>query len=101
MHVSLLSTGFVVRSSDRLRFGRPALSEEDGEYDDAADGHELALPVLERLELKGGRPHEFHGAHRMLPMCHLVGAVFSGTSKGMQHGREHEEGPRAIANEFS
>ena len=42
-----------------------------------------------------------HGAHRLLPMSHLLGAVLPGTSKGMQHEREHEEGARAIPKEFS
>jgi hypothetical protein len=39
--------GVMVRGSDRLRFRRTPLSEEDREDDDTADGHELALPVLE------------------------------------------------------
>jgi hypothetical protein len=41
------SAGVIVRGSDRLRFWRTSLSEKDRQDNDTADGHELALPVLE------------------------------------------------------
>src|SRR4051812_20143048 len=42
--------GFPGGRVDRLRFGRAALSQEDGERDHGRQGEELALPILKRLE---------------------------------------------------
>jgi 4-amino-4-deoxy-L-arabinose transferase-like glycosyltransferase len=46
------STSFRMRGVDGLGLGRAPLAEPDGEQHDRADGEELALPVLERLEPK-------------------------------------------------
>src|SRR4029453_11706458 len=89
--VEASAAGGVVRGRDRFRFRGAPLSEEYREHHDAPDGHELALPVLKRLEPEGGCRHELHGAYRWLPVRHLLSAVLSRTSQGVQHEREHEE----------
>src|SRR5215207_6720368 len=84
-------SGVMVSGSDRLRFWRTPLSEEDREDDDAADGHELALPVLERLEPEDRCGHEFHGADLLTPVSHLLRVVVASTPQGVQGERQNEQ----------
>src|SRR5215204_6004766 len=76
------SAGVIVRGSDRLRFWRTPLSEKDRQDDDTADGQELALPVLERLEPEGRCGHELHGADGLTPVSRLLRAVVASIPPG-------------------
>ena len=51
--IARLSRCFPVSGRYRLRFRRAPLSKEDRENDDAANSHELARPILERLKPEG------------------------------------------------
>src|SRR3954471_16154925 len=44
---SALDTRRCMRSTHRLRFGRSALAEVDGQHRHAADGEEFRLPILQ------------------------------------------------------
>jgi hypothetical protein len=59
---------------DGLRLRRAALAEVDAEHDQAADGEELGLPVLQGLEPELCAEQEAPGRHGRLAVGDLVGA---------------------------
>jgi hypothetical protein len=78
-----------------LGLGRAALAEEHGQHDDRADGEELALPVLERLEPELGGTDELPRADAGLAVRVLLGRVLPGAGDGMaDEGRRRTSATR-------
>ena len=80
---------------DRLRLRGAALPEVDAQDHEGADGQELGLPVLERLEPEVGGPHERRRRHGRAAVRLLLLAVLVGTADQVEHeahGEQDEEG---------
>src|SRR4029453_5281912 len=61
-------TGLGVRLPDFFRLRGTLLAEKDREHDEHADGEELALPVLKRLEPELGAPGVLDNPKGRLPV---------------------------------
>jgi hypothetical protein len=76
-------SGLIVRARHRLRGGRALLAQDDGQHEHDPEGEELALPVLQGLEPKGGGAQVLEQRDGRLPVGQLLCVIVADAAGGM------------------